>query len=472
MVARLAVGFRVVAVGAVAYVPVALWGAAPAWAASSVSNLVFTPTSTAGGATGVWDISFVATTGLAGSSGYITVAAPAGTTFAGGSCEYGTAAVLEDITTGATSGKGKIGCVAQSLKGTELTVYVPAGITINPGNGVSLTIYDVVNPPAGATYSALGISTSSDTTPINPTTGTFGAAKAISGLSFSPTTSNAGGATGVWSISFKTSATGALTNDPYSAFDDNGSYVTVLAPAGTEFKGGSCEYGTPDILEDLTTGATSGKAKVACPAQSLKGTDLTVYVPVGMNVNPGDSVSLTIYDVVNPPPGALYAGLRVSTSSDTTPTSPTRGTFSAAKSLSGLSFSSVTEKGKAVSVWSISFKSSVTGGLSTDPYSAFDDNGSYVSVAAPAGTEFKGGSCEFGSADILEDLTTGITSGGGKIACPAQSLKGTDLTVFVPAGMTINPGDGVRLTIPDVVNPPAGPPPHRSGSPLVPTPVQ
>ena len=87
-------------------------------------------------------------------------------------------------------------------------------MTINPGDDVELTVYDVTNPPAGTAYAGPKISTSSDVTPLS----------------------------GAWSLTFKVPSTGVMDHGPQAAFGNAGGAVTRVARS-TVFDGYSCECG-------------------------------------------------------------------------------------------------------------------------------------------------------------------------------------------------------------------------------------
>ncbi len=266
-----------------------------AHAVQSLSALSLT--STAAGASHVsysFQFTASATGRLASQTGAITVAAPAGTDFTSAA----SGATVSDLTSGQ---RGTDFGASTSNGGATITVHVPAGVTIVAGDQLNVELDDVVNAAAGSGY-ALGISTSSDTTPAITAPYMLTAAQAPQSLSAATLSSTTAGAAHVsYSLQFTSSATGVLVAQHGT--------ITVAAPTDTVF--------TPPpagvAVADVTTGQSN---RDFGPSITAGGATITIHVPIGIDVHAGDRVSIKLDDVVNPPAGSGYS-LHVSTSSDT-----------------------------------------------------------------------------------------------------------------------------------------------------------
>ncbi len=393
---------------------VAAFGASAASAqAAGTTSSVFTASTSAGGATGVvWGFRFEPGSGYAGT---ITISVPGQDVFSGV-----TEVVVTDMTTGAASYPG----YAAGANGSSLSIS--AG-QLAAGDVVAVDVAGVVNPPSGTAFSSISISPSA--TPL-AASGSFTAAQSISDLTFSPSTA-AAGATGVtWGIRFRTSSTGALAAG--GSFT-NTSSITITAPAGGQFSANQLV----DLI-DLTTGVEQGVTITLS-----NGNRTVTLVPQYHSIPAGDVVQLEAYDNTNPASGTPFSGFTVATSSDPSPVHPGSGAaFTAAQSVSGVSFSPSSAAGSATATWALAFQASSSGRVT--------DNGAIV-IAGPPGTTFPTG----GSQYSLTDLTTGgsfsptvVTSNGGATA--SLSLP----TGF--GGDDIRAGDEVAIDVQGVTNPSGG----------------
>ncbi len=430
---RLTRAFSVVMATTLAFVGVGAVGSASA-SASQISNLSFTPLSTAGGATGHWSFSFeTSSTGaLTGSTvdpvdgSYIQLEAPTSTGFNQvNGCDY----IINS-----TTSDGCAYVVEASTSPPTVDVYLPGSMSITADQDVTLSIDDVTNPPATTAYSGIEVSTSSDPGPVSASGGPFTAAESLSNLSFTPL-STAGGATGHWSFSFETSSTGALSGSTVDA--GYGSYIQLEAPTSTGFNQvNGCDY--------IINSTTSDGCAYVVEASTLPPT-VDVYLPGSMSITADQDVTLSIDDVTNPPATTAYSGIEVSTSSDPGPVSASGGPFTAAESLSNLSFTPLSTAGGATGHWSFSFETSSTGALSGSTVDA--GYGSYIQLEAPTSTGFN----QVNGCDYIINSTT---SDGCAYVVEASTLPPT-VDVYLPGSMSITADQDVTLSIDDVTNPPA-----------------
>jgi hypothetical protein len=365
-------------------------------------------------------------------NGTITVDAPTGTTFGDfNTCfDY----VIDDTTT------GQSWCPDQALispGGNQVTIMLndaTTAATINAGDSVTVTIDDVTNPPSGGSFSGVSLYTSSDTIPFSYSGGgSFTSTKSITDLSFSPSTSAGAASEAQWHLGFTTSATGTLAS---------GSGTIVIAAPGASFAdSAACS------LTDTTT-ASAGECSVA--PDGLNYSEAVVTLPISVSVNAGDSVTLSVGGVTNPPAGTGLSGTSVSTSSDTSPvTVSSAGSFTPAGAIGDLTLTPSTTAAYATGAqWAIGFRASSTGTL-VGGITANNDG--TITVAGPPGTEFYAGSgCS------IDDATSGYTE-----ACTVASVTdaGSEAVVTLNGGSTdatVNAGDSVVLTINDVTNPASG----------------
>ncbi len=388
-------------------------------AQTSVSSVSFTPSSTAARATGVtYTVSFTASSSGGLSSGdYITLVAPAGTLFPG-SCGSFCDFHVVDNTTSTSSSQNNATVDQGSVASFE------AGQTINAGDSVTLTVNGVTNPPKTGSLD-LKVQTSSDTDAVQAVD-SVAADQAVASVSFTPS-STAARATGVsYRVSFTASSTGGLSSSGTS-----GGYITLVAPPGTLFPG-TCGSFCDFKVVDNTTSTTTSQSNTTLDQGSVASFE------VDQTINPGDSVTLTVTGVTNPPRSS--GNVAIITSSDPAPVSE-GDTIHAAKSVSSPSLSlSSTVAGATGVTYRVSFTASSTGGLSSSGTS-----GGYITLVAPPGTLFPGTCGSFCDFKVVDNTTSTTTSQSN------TTLDQGSVASF-EVDQTINPGDSVTLTVTGVTN--------------------
>jgi hypothetical protein len=376
----------------------------------SVSELGFSPSSPAGGATGVtWSLHFTTSPqgGLPGTGdGKITLAAPAGTVFSGA------APTIYDLDTGMT-----IGVASPALSNSSATESVPVTSRVAGGEKLVLIQPDVTNPAAGTPFAGVSLSTSADSVPASPASGGFVAAGSVSNVAFGASNAGAGATNTTWNVRFTLSASGGLS--------DHGT-ITIGGPSGTSFAGGS-----PNVW-DLTTG-------IQLPAVAAhSGSSETITA--GGELAGGDTLEVSQSGVTNPPGGISPGQVSVSTSSDPSPVAAS-ALGAATSSISNVAVAENTLAGGAsAAVWSYSFVTSTTGALS---------GGNTVTINAPSGTTLFGG-----CGTRVIDETTGAFDDlcGGRVTV---SNGGATATITLDGGMSIGAGDSVVVLLAQTGNPAA-----------------
>jgi hypothetical protein len=274
-------------------------------AATAVSNVTVTPTSTSVGATAVtYKITFTATRAVPANindpsnAGAITISAPFGTQFVNSSNgDYG----VDDSTTGVST----VG-VNDSLRfadGGAIVSFNPLD-TINAGDSVILEISAVRN--AQSTGGSLSVSTSGDPLPMAATLG-LAAATAVTNVTVTPTSTSVGATAVTYKITFTAaSKVPANINDP-----SNAGAITISAPFGTQFGDDSNnDYGVDDTTTGMSTVGVNDSLRFA------DGGAVVSFNPLD-TINAGDSVTLEISGI-----GRVAAGpIAVSTTADPLPAS-------------------------------------------------------------------------------------------------------------------------------------------------------
>jgi len=366
---------------------------------SSVSNVTVTissPSAAAGALTNyVVTFKASATGGLSGASGStITVTVPSGT---------GLASISGTVFDGATQ-------VGSCYDSTAVVAICPIynGDTVNAGDTVVVTMNDVVNPTAGT--KTLTLATTSDTTAVTSPSYTVTATKAVSGLTATISSpSAAAGARTNYVMTFQASSSGGLAGSA-------GSTITVTVPSGT---------GLASISGTVFDGATQ-------VGSCYDSTAVVAICPIynGDTVNAGDTVVVTMNDVVNPTAGTKT--LTLATTSDTTAvTSPTytvtaetgvkSGSVTVSKNTTGTSGVTYTVKFKAVA------------GLAGSA-------GSTITITVPSGTNLSGL-----STSTVVDAATQVGS--------CYSNTATQLLCPIYNGDVVNAGDSVVVTLGNLKNP-------------------
>ena len=378
---------------------------------------------------------------LAGTAGsQITITFPSGTDLSKVS-----AFDIEDTTTGQQVGNF-CSRTAVGVNPPVATCNIFVGSTVNPGDAVTITLDQVINPsPASPPVSeTLTVFTSSDTTPItsatttnyqvvaqNPVTNVTAANNSVS---------QAIGAKTNYTIGLKASSTGRLAGTA-------GSQITITFPSGTDLS----KVSAFDI-EDTTTGQQVGNF-CSRTAVGVNPPVATCNIFVGSTVNPGDAVTITLDQVINPSPASppVSETLTVFTSSDTTPiTSATTTNYQvvAQNPVTNVTAAnnSVSQAIGAKTNYTIGLKASSTGRLAGTA-------GSQITITFPSGTDLSKV-----SAFDIEDTTTGQQV-GNFCSRTAVGVNPPVATCNIFVGSTVNPGDAVTITLDQVINPsPASPP--------------
>jgi hypothetical protein len=271
-------------------------------------------------------------------------------------------------------------------------------VTLTPGNGTGGSFVGVGNPETTAAA-------------------TFGTSVSSVSASVSPPVS---GAAATWTVSFK--ATTA----------DTGSITISEASGPTNFTGANSTSGGI-LVNDVTAGwhvvDTPGSATVT-------GGGDTIAVPLGGNtINAGDSVTVTLVDVVNPGSSTL-SDIDVSTASDTVSAAAAAVTISVAGT-TGVNVTVNPSTVGTVAVYTISnlyASAAFTGGSTANT----------IELTAPAGTVFPDNSADY----TVTDSTTSTGSGGFTLL----RYNAANDVVLYPTN-SITSGDLLTLTVSDVINP-------------------
>jgi hypothetical protein len=228
---------------------------------------------------------------LVANHGTLTVAAPPGTVFPSAATSY----AIHDLSNATSFGAAAV----VSNGGATATLTVQG--TVNPGDQLTLTIAGVTNPSPAAIGLTLVLSSSSDTNPATTPPYATATPRTLSGLTAVSLSSSIAGATGVtYSIGFAASSAGGLSA--------NQGTVTVAALPGTVFPNDGSLYAFRDLTSTTLFGATV----------AVTNGGATAILTVRGNVNPGDSLALTMSGVTNPSASGTYE-LALSSSSDTVP---------------------------------------------------------------------------------------------------------------------------------------------------------
>jgi large repetitive protein len=382
---------------------------------SSLSHASLTLSTKAAGATGVgYTVGFKtsATTGAIPQGGSITLIAPQGTLWPGGN-NYS----ITDSTTASTGNSG--GTVADN--GAAVTMSAPNAV--GAGDSVSIAISGVVNPGAGSGYS-VSISTASsiapvDTSPTYTVTGSATPQTSVTPGTFT-SSSMAARATGVtYTANFTASSTGGIPS---------GGSITLVAPNGTLFPA-NCEFCAFANVVDNTT------ARSTTPFYTTVDQGSAISFNTAQNINPGDSITLTVPNVTNPATTGS-PNLAVLTSSDTDAVQ-LADHITSDKAVKAPSFTPSTNVAGATGVtYTVNFTASSTGGISS---------GGSITLVAPPGTVFPA-NCEFCAfANVVDNTTARSTT-------PFYTTVDHGSAISFNTAQNISPGDSITLTVPNVTN--------------------
>ncbi len=407
-------------------------------------TVVLSPTSSAG-AMSTYTISFTAPSLLYGQNSNtptsIILFFPQGTVFTGCSGSSGTTDRVEftgycppnsfsitDSTTSTGSGTGTIA----GLGANDTVVSIPIPNTIEANDQVSLSLGSIQNPPENTT-NYIGMYIVSNSIPsasmISTDSYTIGPASSVTTpkVSLSTTAANATGVT--YDITFSASGSGGLLGT--SNLMGQVSTIALEATPGTIWPTSQSDY---SFVNNTAQG----------PKIPLGGFDLKVSVTtngssVGQivmpkSVAPGDSLTLVISDVTNPPQGTGNT-VSVSTSSDTVPVASSAYSTTA-PAPPNLSVKATSDTASANGVtYTLSISASSTGKLTGGQ--------GLIYVSMGDGTTLP-------SATNSYQVTDSTTSSGSGQASRVFAY-GPDAVITV--ANTIEPGDSISLAISGVTNP-------------------
>jgi hypothetical protein len=391
-------------------------------AASAVTGLSVTPSTTAAGASEVdYTVDFTAspTGGLVASQGTVTLALPAGSVFNRGNAIEGLSMDVQDLTTGQN---GMSFGFQGSLSDGAATFTGLLPIAIAARDKVRITYTEVANAPVTGLQTA-SFSTSSDTTPVTaPCTLTSGSQR-VSALSVSESSTAAGASEVDYTVDFTASPTGGLVASQGT--------VTLALPAGSVFIRGNFFGGLSMDVQDLTTGQNGSSFGFE---GSFSDGAATFTCPLPIAIAARDKVRITYTEVANAPVTGLQTA-SFSTSSDTAPVTASF-TLTPPSSVAAPTAALSTQAPGAAGTYQVGFTTSAGGGLAAN-------NGAIV-LAAPAGTVFGPG-----TAYSIADFTSGRTA----TVRGSASSGGATVTLTVP--FAIDGGDQVAVTATGVTNPTA-----------------
>ncbi len=391
--------------------------------------------SSAAGASGVtYTLGFSASgTGALAAGDTITLVGAPGTVFPSSGHTY--------AITDSTSPSGSDGCIScssgsLSVADNGAVVAIKLNNAINAGDALSLAVSQVTNPGAGS-YS-LAVFTSTDATPVQSAsytiTGSVASSTAVTSPSLTVSTTAAGASGVTYSTNFTTSASGQLVGGSSS--------VTLVAPGGTVL--GTCSSNCISYtFVDHTNSSGSGGGNNGDSA-AIAGSGSIISIAVPNTIHAGDSVTLTITGVTNPPVGS--GTIELSTSSDASGVSLNDPMSSPNSVLSATVVPTSTAAGASGVTYSANFTTSATGELV--------GGSSSVTLVAPVGTVL--GTCGQNCINYtFVDHTNPSGSGGGNSGDSASIARGGSI-ISVTVPNTIHAGDSVTLSITGVTNPSAG----------------
>jgi hypothetical protein len=242
--------------------------------------------SAAGGVQHVrYSFSFMASAGNGGlvAPGTITIAAPAGTVLP-------TVAQIRDETAGTSFSRS----AARSNSNATITTSLCCTDAINPGDKVTITLDDVTNAATGGPYS-FNVSTSSNPTPVSSPAYSLSAPQQVTDVTPVTTSTDSRGILSD-SFSFKTSVLTGRLVPPGT--------ITIAGPPGTVMP-------TVVQIRDVTSGASFSRSTVRTNSNAT----VTTALCCSDVINPGDTVTVGLAGVTNPP--GVVGPFIVSTSSDT-----------------------------------------------------------------------------------------------------------------------------------------------------------
>jgi hypothetical protein len=342
--------------------------------------------SQAAGARAVYKIGFTAATTLTSSAqgtGTITVGFPTGTDLTGVFSIN-----ITDTTTGLLVGNS---CThsAAGVPPTE-TCSIFNGSTVHPGDAITVTLDQVVNPSTTVANPTVSVFTSSETTAVassaTPNYRVVGQNPITNVTADNSSVTQATGARAVYKIGFTASSTGGLAGAA-------GSQITITFPNNTDIT----QIFSINIT-DTTTGLLVGNS-CTHTAAAVNPPVLTCSIFNGSAIGPGHGVSVTLNGITNPPTTATDTAL-ISTTSDL---SPVGGSYAVGGNPPAPTITSVSPTsgpaagGTAVTINGANF-TGATVNFGSAPASITSNTGTQMTVIAPPGS---------GTVDVI------VTNAGG-----------------------------------------------------------
>ncbi len=312
--------------------------------------------------------------------------------------------------------------VTYTPSGGSATADAVSGVALSSNGSVAtltlataLASGDVLNVTAKGTNPAPSVTSQSNNVTMQPgngtaeTTGSISFGQSVTALTVVPS-SLVAGASSNYVISFKASdAVGAGGAIYLSETDEQTDFATVFGIEVTD---------TTQSWHIVATGSTlaPGSAKI----------------PLSQGINAGDTVSLIVAGVSNPPAGTV-SDFALYTSADSVPVDAAPYTIGASAGVN-VSVSSGTAGSLAsYTVSDLFANAALVGGSST------------ITIDAPAGTTFPNDPSDY----AVQDATT--PSGSGTVTAALAGGGSNDVTIKVPGN--INVGDRLTLSVQDVINP-------------------
>ena len=218
--------------------------------------------------------------------------------------------------------------------------------------------------------------------------------------------------------------------------------ITITLPNGTDLS----QIGTVNIT-DTTTNTLVGNF-CAHTATGVNPPVLTCNIFSGSTVRVGDSVAITVDEVINPTTTQSNPTISLFTSSETTPVSSPNSGNSANYQIVGqnpitnvtASNSQVSQAAGARTIYTVGFKTSPTGGLAGNA-------GSQFTITLPNGTDLS----QIGTVNITDTTTNTLV--GNFCAHTATGVNPPVLTCNIFSGSTVHAGDVVTATVNEITNP-------------------
>ena len=194
-----------------------------------------------------------------------------------------------DIRDGATQVGNFCSHTAAGVNPPVLTCNIFNGSVVNPGDTVTTTLDEVVNPTTTLANPTVSVATTSDTAAVSsattPNYQVVGQNPITNVTAANNQVTQALGARTVYTIGFKTSSTGGMSGAA-------GSQFTITFPNNTDV--------TKIFTIDIRDGATQVGNFCSHTAAGVNPPVLTCNIFNGSVVNPGDTVTTTLDEVVNP----------------------------------------------------------------------------------------------------------------------------------------------------------------------------